>query len=138
MINKPNHAKTAPSRVFLTKDNVHQYIRQSRNDSKGKYGASGHALCNDTDQLIPLPPRKNDKDSDGDFVYEHDESSVRLSDRGHRDFNVALNRYKIDNKERQNNDTNLYRHLLDGLSADSSNLIELHADYAWEVIGRVT
>jgi hypothetical protein len=130
MINKPNHANTAPSCVFLTKDNVHRYIRQSRNDSKGKDGASGHALCNDTDQLIPPPPRKIDKESDGDFIYEHDESSVRLSDRGQRELNVALNQYIIDNKECQNNDTNLYRHLSDGLSADSSNLIELHDDYA--------
>jgi hypothetical protein len=131
MINKPNHAIKGPSRVFLTKETSHQFFRQSRNDSKGKYGASGYALCNDTDQLIPPPPRKNDQDSDGDFIYEHDESSVHLSDRGHRDFNMALNRCIIDNKERQNNDTNLYWHLLDGLSADSSNLIELQAGYAF-------
>lgn len=131
-INKPTTANTAPTRIFLDGkvQNTPQWVKQMKNDSKGRFGASGLALCNNTDQLIPSPPTKHDVDAEGNDVYEHDDdNNSRLSDRGHKDFSAEVTRFLALDKQRRLDDTQLYRHLMDCMSSDSLKEIELHPNY---------
>jgi hypothetical protein len=95
----------------------------------GRFGASGDALRNGTIQPIPAAPTKHDEDENGDYTYEHESGSSRLSDRGHKDFPSTVTRYLDDEKKRKLDDTALYRHMLDHISLDSIRLIELDPAY---------
>lgn len=106
MIAKPSSSTAAPSRIWLSQEghNVIQWAKQSKQDCRGRFGASGTAICNDTDQLIPTRPNKGDADEDGDFIYEHEAGSTRLSDRGHKDFSAEQTRFLVEEKVRKNDD----------------------------------
>jgi hypothetical protein len=125
---------TAPPEVYYLSDsqnNVAHWTKMIKNDCKGNYGASGKAICNGTAQHIPEPPSKSATDDDEEtYVYEHLPNSPALTDQGNREFNADKALFRSEEKIRKDEDTALFRHILDTLSADANRLIEMHSDYA--------
>lgn len=123
---------TAPEIYYLSDalNNLAQWSKMIKNNCKGKYGASGKAICNGTNQIIPDSPTKSDTDDEGTFLYEHQINSQLLTDQGNREFNADKVLFRSEEKSRKEEDAALFRYILDRLSDDANRLIEMHADYA--------
>jgi hypothetical protein len=112
-------APPAKPRVLLSSGNLAVFRKQIQQDYQAKYGASGLALRTNTDQIIPTLPSQTALQADGTFLYEHDDNSQRLSDRGYAEFKADVARYRLRDDLRITDDINLYRHILDNMSANS-------------------
>ena len=122
-------APLVKSRVLLSSGNLVAFRIQIQQDCQAKYGASGLALRTNTDQIIPTLPSQTALQADGTFQYEHDEDSQRLSDRGYAEFKADTTRYRLKDDIRISDDTNLYRHILNNMSANSILETESHSAY---------
>jgi hypothetical protein len=112
-------APPAKPRVLLSSGNLAAFRKQIQQDCQANYGASGLALRTNTDQIIPTLPSQTALQADGTFLYEHDKDSQRLSDRGYTEFKANVARYRLRDDLRITDDTNLYRHILYNMSANS-------------------
>lgn len=106
-------------RVLLSSGNLAAFRKQIQHDCQAKYGASGLALRTNTNQIIPTLPSQTALQADGTFLYEHDNDSLRLSDRGYAEFKADVARFRLRDDLRIADDTNLYRHILDNMSPNS-------------------
>jgi hypothetical protein len=107
------------SRVLLSSGNLVAFRIQIQQDCQAKYGASGLALRTNTNQIIPTLPLQIALQADGTFLYEHDDGSLRLSDRSYAELKADVARFQLRDDLRIADDTNLYRHILDNMSPNS-------------------
>jgi hypothetical protein len=112
-------APSVKPRVLLSSGNLAAFRKQIQQDCQAKYGASGLALRTNTNQIIPTLPSQTALQADGTFLYEHDDGSLRLSDRGYAEFKTDVARFRLRDDLRISDDTNLYRHILDNMSTNS-------------------
>jgi hypothetical protein len=134
-----NGESSQPENVipFLSIDllNSHPWVAglKTRVRTTGKYGASGYALRNDLDQVIPKEPTESDTLPSGVFLYEHkpdDPSS--LTDRAYTAFRDDKRRWQVTNDTRIIDDSNLFSLALNTTSANS--LLFIKTDPTWQEI----